>query len=181
VGALDMQIIATQIPQKDQAATLNGYRTALAPLALRFPMYLVNVEAALIDPGTVAGLNADGMAQMQQFLASAQATNGLIDSLASAVRNAAQDIQAQVSTWQGNRINVLTIVTMIFLPITFLTGYFGMNFSWLDNQLNSYASWMALGVALPILLVLGCSALLAARGYTVPRIFKRRRRSKTST
>lgn len=95
--------------------------------------------------------------------------------------SAAQDIQAQVGAWQSNRINVLTIVTMIFLPITFLTGYFGMNFSWLDNQLNSYANWMALGVALPILLVLGCSALLAARGYTVPRIFKRRRRSKTST
>ena len=175
VGALDMEIIATSTPQKDQTERLNTYRTAFAPLALRFPMYLVNVQASLIDPGTVAGLTSAGMAQMQQFLASAQGTNGLIDSLADAIRNAAQDIQAQVGTWQGNRINVLTIVTMIFLPITFLTGYFGMNFAWLENQLNSFWMWVLLAVALPILLVVGCIALLASGGYTVPRLRRKHR------
>lgn len=176
VGALDMEIIATATPQKDQTERLNTYRTAFAPLALRFPMYLVNVQASLIDPGTVAGLTSAGMAQMQQFLASAQGTNGLIDSLADAIRNAAQDIQAQVGTWQGNRINVLTIVTMIFLPISFLTGYFGMNFNWLDNQLTSFWSWILLGLALPILLVVVSSGLLIASGYNVPRLLRRRSR-----
>ena len=180
VGALDMDIIATSTPQKDQTERLNTYRTAFAPLALRFPMYLVNVQASLIDPGTVAGLTSAGMAQMQQFLASAQGTNGLIDSLADAIRNAAQDIQAQVGTWQGNRINVLTIVTMIFLPISFLTGYFGMNFAWLDDQLNSFWMWVALGVALPVLLVVACVLLLTSGGYTVPRI-RRRKRPAAST
>lgn len=174
VGALDMEIIATTTPQKDQTERLNTYRTAFAPLALRFPMYLVNVQASLIDPGTVAGLTSAGMAQMQQFLASAQGTNGLIDSLADAIRNAAQDIQAQVGTWQGNRINVLTIVTMIFLPITFLTGYFGMNFNWLDDQLNSFWAWALLGLAFPILLVIVSSGLLIASGYNVPRLLRRR-------
>jgi len=180
VGALDMEIIATDTPQKDQTERLNTYRTAFAPLALRFPMYLVNVQASLIDPGTVAGLDQAGMAQMQQFLTSVQGTNGLIDSLDDAIRNAAQDIQAQVGTWQGNRINVLTIVTMIFLPISFLTGYFGMNFTWLENQLDSFWMWLLLAVALPILLVAGCIALLASGGYTVPRILKRKDRQPTS-
>jgi magnesium transporter len=175
VGALDMEIIATDTPRKDQTERLNAQRTGFAPLALRFPMYLVNVQASLIDPGTVAGLTPAGMAQMQQFLASAQATNGLIDNLADAIRNAAQDIQAQVGTWQGNRINVLTIVTMIFLPISFLTGYFGMNFNWLDDQLNSFWMWMLLGVGLPVLLVVVSVVLLASSGYTVPRILRRKR------
>ena len=177
VGTLDMEIIATATPKQQQTQQLNAYRTAFAPLALRFPMYLVNVQASLIDPGTVAGLDAAGMAQMQQFLTSAQSTNGLIDNLADAIRNAAQDIQAQVSTWQGNRINVLTIVTMIFLPISFLTGYFGMNFTWLDNQLDSAASWIILGVGLPVLLVAVSVALLATSGYDVPRILRRKRHS----
>ena len=180
VGALDMEIIATATPQKEQTERLNAYRTAFAPLALRFPMYLVNVQASLIDPGTVAGLTSPGMAQMQQFLASAQGTNGLIDSLADAIRNAAQDIQGQVSNWQSDRINVLTIVTIIFLPISFLTGYFGMNFAWLDDQLNSFWMWVALGVILPILLVVACVLLLASGGYTVPRL-RRRKRPTAST
>lgn len=180
IGSLDMEIIATDTPQKAQTQQLNTYRTAFAPLALRFPMYLVNVQASLIDPGSVAGLNAGGMAQLQQFLASAQSTNGLIDNLAAAIRNAAQDIQAQVSTWQGNRINVLTIVTMLFLPISFLTGYFGMNFTWLEDQLDSFWSWMLLGVGLPVLLVAGSVAMLATSGYTVPRLLRRGRAAGTA-
>jgi magnesium transporter len=114
------------------------------------------------------------MDQLKQFLAGVQSTNGLIDNLADAVRNTAQDIQAQVSNWQGNRINVLTIVTMIFLPITFLTGYFGMNFAWLDDQLNSFWMWIGLGVALPIALVVGSVILLANGGYSLPRLLRRR-------
>jgi len=176
VGSLDMEIIATNTPKPEQTQQLNAFRTAFQPLALRFPMYVVNVEASLIDPGSVAGLDEAGMAQMQQFLSAVQGTASLIDNLAGAIRNAAQDIQAQVGSWQSDRINVLTIVTMIFLPISFLTGYFGMNFTWLDNQLNSFGSWLVLGVVLPVLLIAVCVALLRTGGYTMPRLFHRRRR-----
>jgi len=180
VGSLDMEIIATATPQKSQSEQLATYRTSFAPLALRFPMYLVNVQASLIDPAPVDGLDAAGMSQMQQFLTAVQGTNGLIDNLVDAVRNATQDIQTQISTWQGNRINVLTIVTMIFLPITFLTGYFGMNFNWLDDQLNSFWAWALLGLALPILLVVVSSGLLIASGYNVPRLLRRRSTSQST-
>ena len=181
VGALDLEIIATSSPSPQQSERLGQYRSQFNPVALRFPMYLVNVQTALIDTGNVAGLTEAGMGQLQQFASAAQSTGGLIDNLVSAIRDAAQDIQAQVGSWQSNRINVLTIVTMIFLPITFLTGYFGMNFSWLDDQLDSFASWIVLGVAVPILLVVGCTVLLASSGYTVPRLFRRRRRDATTS
>ncbi len=174
VGALDMEIIATATPKPVQTQQLNGFRTAFQPLALRFPMYVVNVQASLIYPGTVAGLDTDGMGQMQQFLGAVQGTSGLIDNLAGAIRNAAQDIQAQVGSWQSDRINVLTIVTMIFLPISFLTGYFGMNFTWLDNQLDSFWIWVILGVGLPVLLVVACVILLRTSGYAIPRLRRRR-------
>ncbi len=174
VGTLDMEIIATSKPTPSQSQQLNDYRTALQPLAVRFPMYLVNVQASLIDPGKVAGLDDAGMHEMQQFLASVQSTSGLIDSLAGSIRNTAQDIQAQVGSWQSDRINVLTIVTMIFLPISFLTGYFGMNFAWLDNRLDSMWTWIIWGIGLPIALVVVCVWLLASGGYTLPRLIKRR-------
>jgi Mg2+ and Co2+ transporter CorA len=177
VGTLDMEIIATSTPKPEQTQRLNEFRIAFQALALRFPMFVVNVQASLIDPGPVAGMDEQGMAQMQQLLTSVQGTRGLIDTLADGIRNAAQDIQAQVSNWQGNRINVLTIVTMIFLPISFLTGYFGMNFTWLDNQLDSFWSYFLFGVVLPIALVLISVTALATSGYTVPRLFHRKRKS----
>jgi len=180
VGTLDMEIIDTSTPTPRQTQQLIEFRKSVQPLVLRFPMYVLNVQAALIDPVPVAGLDADGMAQMQQFLTSVQATSGLIDTLAGGIRNTAQDIQAQVGAWQSNRINVLTIVTMIFLPISFLTGYFGMNFNWLDDQLNSFWTWVILGVGLPLLLVAVCISLLATSGYNVPKIFRRKQHSASS-
>ena len=174
VGSLDLQIIATDKPSTQQSQQLNQFREVFQPLALRFPMYLVNVQAALIDPGPVTGLSPAGMAQLQQFQTAAQGTGGLIDTLVSAVRNAAQDLQAQVGNWQSDRINVLTIVTMVFLPISFLTGYFGMNFNWLDDQLNSFGSWVLFGLALPVLLVVVSVVLLTSSGYTLPRLVRRR-------
>ena len=95
VGTLDMEIIASSKSTATQSQQLNDYRNAFQPLAVRFPMYQVNVQAALIDPGTVAGLDDAGMRQMQAFLSSVQGTSGLIDSLASSIRNASQDVQAQ--------------------------------------------------------------------------------------
>ena len=138
-------------------------------------MYQINVAAALIDPAAVAGMEQEGLSELQQFQNAVQSTLGLIGTLTGGIRDATQDYQALISTWQGARINVLTIVTMIFLPITFLTGYFGMNFTWLDDQLNSWASWFILGLLLPILLVIVSSLALASGGYTMPRLIRRRK------
>ena len=40
----------------------------------------------------------------------------------------AQSSAAAIAKRQGEQINRLTIVSLMFLPITFLTGFFGMNF-----------------------------------------------------
>ena len=38
---------------------------------------------------------------------------------------------------QSEQISRLTIVSMIFMLITFLTGYFGMNFDWMIEKVNN--------------------------------------------
>ena len=40
----------------------------------------------------------------------------------------------------------LTVVATIFLPLTFLTGFFGMNFGWLVGQIDTEAAFLTLGV-----------------------------------
>jgi Mg2+ and Co2+ transporter CorA len=65
-----------------------------------------------------------------------------------------QRYAATLAARQGEQINRLTLVTIIFLPITFLTGFFGMNFTWMINGVSGPAAFLLLGILLPTIIVL---------------------------
>jgi Mg2+ and Co2+ transporter CorA len=52
----------------------------------------------------------------------------------------------------------LTIVATIFLPLSFVTGFFGQNFGWLVQRIGSFAAFWGLGVGS---LLVSCVALFA--------------------
>jgi magnesium transporter len=60
---------------------------------------------------------------------------------------------------QSNRLNEvvyrLTVVGTIFLPITFITGFFGQNFGWLVDHIRSEAAFWVLGIGLEVVSVWG--------------------------
>ncbi|MBU6151528.1 MAG: hypothetical protein KGR25_08770, partial [Chloroflexi bacterium] len=165
VSLLDMEIITTTNPSSLQTAQLVGYRRSFQPFAMRFPAYVINVNGALVDPDTITVIDQAGVKELQSFATLALSTEDMIDNLVDAIKAAVQDLQGQVVSWQGVRINQLTVVTIIFLPITFLTGYFGMNFQWIENLIEGKTAFFALGVALPILLLAISAQWLARRGF----------------
>jgi magnesium transporter len=59
---------------------------------------------------------------------------------------------------QGNRTNdimrVLTALTAVFLPLNFITGFFGMNFEFLPLIHSARAMWIILGVMVAVAIVI---------------------------
>lgn len=70
----------------------------------------------------------------------------------------------------SNRLNIvmkqLTVITTIFLPLTFITGFFGQNFAWMtDHWINTGRSFLFFGVGLQIGTVIFLVRLFRQRGW----------------
>ncbi len=80
--------------------------------------------------------------------------SGSLDAYMSVVSNRLNDVMKQ-----------LTIIATVFLPLSFLTGFFGQNFGWLVTRLGSLGVFLALGVGTEILAVAGLLWMFRRRGW----------------
>jgi Mg2+ and Co2+ transporter CorA len=76
-----------------------------------------------------------------------------IESLQGATRRVFASCSTLVSGERNGVINRLAIVSTIFLPLTFLTGFFGMNFTYMTDELESRAVFWMLAVGLQVIVL----------------------------
>ena len=77
-------------------------------------------------------------------------------------------IDAYLST-SSNRLNVTTkqlaVIATIFLPLTFVTGFFGQNFGWMVDHVSSWQMFVALGLGLEVVTLIALLVLFRLRGW----------------
>jgi magnesium transporter len=54
--------------------------------------------------------------------------------------------QSRVAVRQTDSLKQLTMIATVFLPLSFVTGFFGQNFTWLVDHIDSFAAFATFGI-----------------------------------
>lgn len=127
-----------------RAGTLRAINVRLTKMRRRLGPQRGRFERIGQEIGQVNGLVADSERYFERIYAQ---LNRLIDGI-----DAASDSMAQLMDMRLNEtIYWLTVLATVFLPLTFMTGFFGMNFQWMTDRIDTPAAFLALGIGGPLL------------------------------
>jgi magnesium transporter len=88
-----------------------------------------------------------------------------IDSYRDLLDNAMSAYLSMVSNRLNEVMKQLTIIATVFLPLSFLTGFFGQNFAWLVSHLGGLPAFLGLGIGTEVAAVAGLWWLFRRRGW----------------
>ena len=89
----------------------------------------------------------------------------IIDSYRDLMTGAMDVYLSTVSNRLNSVMKQLTVIATVFLPLTFLTGFFGQNFGWMVHGIGGRAEFFGLGLGLELATVAGLLALFKRRGW----------------
>lgn len=76
---------------------------------------------------------------------------------------------SQVNNRQNRIMQQLAVVSTVFLPLTFITGYFGMNFAAMVRWVDSPVAFVVLGIVAPLIVLVVSLSLIVRRGWSAGR------------
>ncbi len=154
IDALEQQVIDNANKENLQQIfslkrDLIAMRRVITPMR---DMFARNVDRFSELPG----LETDDRLYFRDLYDGLIRVSDLVDSYRDLLSGATDMYLSTVANRQGEINKQLTIIATIFLPLTFLTGFFGQNFAYLTGHIqNTMLSFLLLGPGLLVVTVIG--------------------------
>ncbi len=112
------------------------------------------------------GMQPDDALYVRDLYDTVVRTSELIDSYRDLLSGATDMYLSTIANRQGEIAKQLTIIATIFLPLTFLTGFFGQNFAFLTGHIqNTTWSFFVLGLGLLLASIVGFWFFFRRKGW----------------
>jgi magnesium transporter len=109
--------------------------------------------------------DSDGRESLRDIYDRVAIVSQQVDNVRESVSNALDLYVSAVANELNQIIKVLTIVATFFLPLTFVTGFFGQNFGWMIRHVASPGAFVLLGLGINALVVMALWTWLSRAGY----------------
>ena len=109
-----------------------------------------------VEIGALPGFDMDDESYFDRLY---EHVNRLLASIDAALNAMAMLLDLQLN----ERAYVVSVLATIFVPLTLLTGFFGMNFGWMVDQIDTPIAFWVLGFIGPVAVALLCWRFLVRR------------------
>src|SRR6202044_356898 len=162
----DLEAAILKNPTEEQLGTLFDMKKQI--MTIRKVITPQRDMIASLNAGmvTLPGQTSKGTAYFRNLYDHLIRISDLVDAYRDLISGAMDTHLSMVS----NRLNVvmtqLAIIATIFLPLGFLTGFFGQNFAWLTGHLQSNLGWFIfLGLGSEVVAIILLLMLFKRRGW----------------
>jgi magnesium transporter len=156
-----LQVMSTDLRgARVRMGTLRTISARLSDMRRRVGPHRGIFERISEEIGQVEGLDADNERYFERIYGQ---LNRVIDAIDATLDSMSKLIDLRLN----ETMYWLTVVATIFLPLTFVTGFFGMNFGWMIGKITTPLAFFLLGIGTPVLGVTLTWLLIQRRGTPV--------------
>jgi len=151
IDALQEQIFSN--PTNEQLASLFALKRWLVDVRKVVTPERDMLNAVLSQRVDLPGMSREHEPYFRDLYDHLIRISDLVDSYRDLLSNSMDAYMSMVSNRQNDIMKQLTIIATVFLPLSFLTGFFGQNFGWLVNRIGSTVTFFGVGLGTEVLAV----------------------------
>ena len=152
-------------PKQEQLSQLFTLKRQLVNMRKQVTPQRDMVSAMLAQVIPIPGMNAETERYVRDLYDHLIRISDLVDSYRDLLSGSLDAYMSMVSNKLNDQMKQLTIIATVFLPLSFLTGFFGQNLGFLVNHIGSLAAFLIFGIGTEALAVVGLLILFKKRGW----------------
>jgi len=152
-------------PTEDQLAQMFALKRQLVNMRKLVTPQRDMVSSMLSQVIPIPGMTAESERYVRDLYDHLIRISDMVDSYRDLLSGSLDAYMSMVSNRLNDVMRQLTIIATVFLPLSFLTGFFGQNFAWLVNRLGSPETFFGIGLGTEVLAVVGLLVMFRRRGW----------------
>ena len=152
-------------PKESQLAGLFELKRELVTMRKMVTPQRDMVSTMMAQVVTIPGMTAESERYVRDLYDHLIRISDMVDSYRDLVSGSLDAYMSMVSNRLNDVMKQLTIIATVFLPLSFLTGFFGQNLGWLVNREGSLTAFLIFGVGIEVLAVIALFVMFRRRGW----------------
>jgi len=161
----DLQDQIFENPKEEQLAALFALKRQLVDMRKLVTPQRDMVSTMLTGVVPIPGLTTEGERYVRDLYDHLIRISDMVDSYRDLLSGSLDAYMSMVSNRLNDVMKQLTIIATVFLPLSFLTGFFGQNLGWLVAREGSLGAFLIFGIGTELVAALGLLWMFRRRGW----------------